>query len=143
MAYFLLNQPMHWRSAETEGTSVKPLNSKANDEYWKAILKLNIPNSVKLFLQRACHDILSTSVNLCKREVTDHILCLICTLEEKTIAHAHWVCSATNDVWGEDRSPLRKWMISSQNFKDLQAEIVNKMSIKTQELCALFFGIFG
>lgn len=61
---------------------------------------LNVTNAIKMFLWRACHNLLPTKANLFKRGVCDDKLCPICLKEEETVAHITWECPAANDVWG-------------------------------------------
>jgi hypothetical protein len=67
---------------------------------WKFIWKLNVSNPTKVFLWRACSDILPTRVNLRKRGVLDDDQCMLCGREPETVIHALWECPASQDVWG-------------------------------------------
>ncbi|XP_075670119.1 uncharacterized protein LOC142639867 [Castanea sativa] len=42
---------------------------------WSALWKLKIPEKIKIFDRRACHDILPTQVNLAKRKIISDTLC--------------------------------------------------------------------
>jgi hypothetical protein len=48
------------------------------DSVWKIIWNLKIPNAVKIFMWKACNDLLPTKVNLLRRGVVSDSLCLIC-----------------------------------------------------------------
>jgi hypothetical protein len=50
------------------------------NEMWGPLWKLPIPNAEKNFLWKACHEILPTKANLCRRKVTTDALCPICGL---------------------------------------------------------------
>jgi hypothetical protein len=69
---------------------------------WNSLWNLPIPNSVKVFMWRACNDILPTRLNLLKRRVIDDGRCPWCNFEEETTAHAIWFCPAAKDVWNAD-----------------------------------------
>ena len=47
---------------------------------WAAIWKLQIPNKIKVFGWRACHDILPTRRNLKKKQILLDDLCPLCAL---------------------------------------------------------------
>lgn len=66
---------------------------------WQDIWKLKLPNMEKKILWHACHEILPTQVNLCRRKINDDSLCPICEDEVETVAHAQWQCLATTDIW--------------------------------------------
>jgi hypothetical protein len=44
-------------------------------EVWKAIWSLKVPNLVKLFMWKACNDLLPTKTNLFKRKVVEAKSC--------------------------------------------------------------------
>ena len=68
---------------------------------WQTCWKLRVPNVVKMFLWKALN-------NLYKKGVTKDSLCPICCLEEETVAHCLWECSAARDVWGESSQIFQK-----------------------------------
>jgi hypothetical protein len=43
--------------------------SSATSNFWKILWNMKVPNSVKMFLWRACHNIIPTKVNLQKRGI--------------------------------------------------------------------------
>jgi hypothetical protein len=57
---------------------------------WKAIWKLGVPRPMKMFMWRACHNLLPTRVNLVKRKVIDNALCPCCGRENETVLHVLW-----------------------------------------------------
>jgi hypothetical protein len=63
---------------------------------WKMIWNLKISNTVKMFMWRACHDLLPTKQNLLRRGVDD--LCLFCLQEAETMKHILWSCPSAKDV---------------------------------------------
>ena len=54
--------------------------SRGNDEQkvWKALWKMKIPNKIKIFGWRACHEILPTRYNLVKQNIIADTGCPIC-----------------------------------------------------------------
>lgn len=67
---------------------------------WKTCWNLSVLNAVKMFLWRACHNLLPTKANLFKRSVISTNVCLLCEREEETVEHILWSYSTAQDVWG-------------------------------------------
>jgi len=58
-------------------------SSLANySDIWKVIWSLRVPNLVKVFMWRACHNLLPTNLYLFKQKVVDSNLCPCCEKEE-------------------------------------------------------------
>jgi hypothetical protein len=57
------------------------------DHLWKILWSLTIPNATKVFLWRACKDILPTKENLCKRDVIKEDKCIFCQRETESVCH--------------------------------------------------------
>ncbi|KAL0003476.1 hypothetical protein SO802_017257 [Lithocarpus litseifolius] len=70
-----------------------------NQESWKKIWSLHVPNRIRTLLWRACCDSLPTRVNLVRRKILQADTCPNCTREPETIAHALWSCSKLDQVW--------------------------------------------
>ncbi|XP_075674939.1 uncharacterized protein LOC142644147 [Castanea sativa] len=66
---------------------------------WTAIWKLRLPNKIKVFAWRACHEILPTAANLTRRKVITEDKCSVCTWETESTIHALWDCVAVQDIW--------------------------------------------
>jgi hypothetical protein len=86
--------------------------SKNEGEVWKTCWKLRVPNAAKMFLWRACHNLLPTKVNLFKRGVCESSVCPICLFENETVGHIVWECPAANYVWGGAPIKLQKSICS-------------------------------
>lgn len=70
----------------------------------------------KHFLWRACHDILSTKANLCRRKVLIDHCCLICEQKAKTTLHILWHCPSARDVWGAGSAKFQKCVFDGPDF---------------------------
>lgn len=101
-AYHMVQQ----RMVQTGGESS---SQKNKDEVWTRIWELNVPTATKLFIWRAVSDLLPTRKNLWKKKIVEDPLCPICKLNEETVTHVMWSCSAAIDVWGDILSPISKW----------------------------------
>jgi hypothetical protein len=69
-------------------------------DFWKKLWAIKIPNSSKIFLWRACQNLLPTKQNLLKKGVVEDDLCPCCKIQEESIIHALWSCPSAQDVWG-------------------------------------------
>jgi ribonuclease HI len=108
-AYFLEQERM--RAMTGEGS-----NTKDGEHIWKAIWSLKVPNSTKVFMWRACCNILPTRDNLGRRGVVDDVVCPLCNREEETVIHALWSCPATQDVWSASITAFQKCSIGAGSF---------------------------
>lgn len=59
------------------------------------------PNGVRIFVWRACLDILPTLKNLHRKKIIEEFLCPICLSQQKSIGHVLWSCEAIRDVWSQ------------------------------------------
>jgi len=75
---------------------------------WPVLWKLSIPNKIKIFVWRACNDILPTQINLVKRRIINEDKCPICTREVEIAIYVLWGCVAVTDVWAGSIPKLQK-----------------------------------
>jgi len=83
---------------------------------WKVIWALEVPNSVKMFMWRACNDLLPTKCNLLKRKMMDESVCPYCCREEETVVHVLWSCPAAQDVWGSGSMIFQKFSFNGETI---------------------------
>jgi len=69
-----------------------------SSDVWKIIWSLQIKNPVKVFLWRACKNLLPTKLNLHHKKVVKDSLCPCCGLEPEDTIHALWSCPAARCV---------------------------------------------
>jgi hypothetical protein len=62
--------------------------SRQNEELRRTICQLRVPNAMKMFLWRACNNLLPTKENLFQRMIVSaDMLCPICSWETKSVLH--------------------------------------------------------
>jgi hypothetical protein len=110
---------------------------------WKAIWSLHIPNSVKMFLWRACHDIIPTRVNLQKKGIALDPSCIFCNMEAETTMHILWNCPSSNDVWGACAKRWQKCTKGGDSFLDLMEELIDKCKEEELEFLPLLYEVSG
>jgi hypothetical protein len=67
-------------------------NRDSNRTLWKAIWSIKAPRAAKIFLWKACSDIIPTKEKLYNKKITLDPLFPICNLEIETTVHALWSC---------------------------------------------------
>lgn len=75
-------------------------NSMGRD--WNWIWSLRVPPKVRMFLWRACHEILPTRVVLMRRHVGTNPYCQFCSTEVETVTHVLFVCPFFSSIWYEE-----------------------------------------
>ncbi|XP_062155084.1 uncharacterized protein LOC133863105 [Alnus glutinosa] len=95
-------------------------------DVWRSMWNFQVPNQIKMFLWRACNDILPTRKNLLKRRVIADDKCPWCNLEEESTAHAIWFCPATKDVWNVGHSIFQKCAFVEHTFMEIFQLCLNR-----------------
>lgn len=62
-------------------------------QVWKRLWQLEVPNKIKVFGWRACHNILPTRVNLIRRRIISDNICQCCIRLPQSAIHVIWECS--------------------------------------------------
>jgi hypothetical protein len=77
-AYFL----EHEKKLKTKGEGSEP---KVGEQIWKTIWRLKVTNPTKVFLWKACSNILPTKDNLQRRGIKLDVVCDFCKQEEESV----------------------------------------------------------
>ena len=93
-------------------------------KFWFSIWALQVPNKIRNFMWRACHDSLPTKANLRRRHIVDSSLCERCLREEENPLRALWSCRELDSIWSESEWNFRQ-AINPTNFKELLSWILN------------------
>ena len=105
-------------------TSTGPVGGKL----WTTIWKTNVPNKIKVFSWRACHDILPTRANLVRRKIIKDDACMLCSGVPETGVHAIWECAVAMDVWAGCLTKLQKSGQGQRDVLDLFHEMMTRLS---------------
>ena len=97
---------------------------------WQNIWKLQLPNSDKHFLWRACHEILLSRDNLCFQKIIMDPSCPICEREPETSIHALWTCPALMDIWRMGGKIFQKSCIKGSTFLMLVDGLLRRCSLE-------------
>ncbi|KAK3228205.1 hypothetical protein Dsin_008067 [Dipteronia sinensis] len=73
--------------------------SSGSHHWWKKLWSLQLPNKIKIFCWRACHNILPTKNLLYRKGIIDSASCTFCAKGPETVDHALWGCKNVNAEW--------------------------------------------
>jgi hypothetical protein len=104
---------------------------------WKSIWSLTVPNSTRMFIWRMCNNILPTKENLLKVGVVNDSMCVICNREPETVMHDIWECPAAQDVWGGCPRRIQKFTFSGREMQDFMEALWSWCSREEMDLCAI------
>ena len=91
---------------------------------WKAIWKFQISNAAKIFMWRACNNLLPTKHNLFWRGVIPDAQCPIYTRETKWKSIFYGVALMHQDLWENNTKKLQKGIGKGQNFIHMVEEMM-------------------
>lgn len=66
---------------------------------WNEIWRSPIPPMIRMFLRRACANILPQNAKLFRRHITTSPFCPECGVEVKTISHVLTKCRGMSEIW--------------------------------------------
>jgi hypothetical protein len=104
---------------------------------WNFLWSLHVSNPVKVFIWRACNNLLPTKMNLMHKRVIEEAICPICGREEEDTVHVLWNCPGARDVWGGDASSFQKCSWDGNNFQHLLRYVMLKFEKDKVELFAV------
>jgi ribonuclease HI len=94
---------------------------------WRFLWRLGVPNSTKVFLWRACHNILPTKDNLFKRGIVQDDGCPFCLQVTESVGHILWECPSSCDVWGSCRQrSIQKAQVHGVCFQEIFEGIISR-----------------
>jgi ribonuclease HI len=125
---FTVRSAYHFEIERLERQKGECSNSGRFLNLWKILWGLLVPNSTKVFLWRACNDILPTKENLKKRGVIDDDLCRFCGFAPETVVHILWACPSSQDVWGSCGRGIQKRSSNAVDFKRLVEDMNDILS---------------
>ena len=95
---------------------------------WTRLWKFRLPNKIKLFGWRACHNILPTKENLVRRRITQDSVCELCNQGPESGLHALWECGVARDVWAVNKGRFQKSVCGQTNFSHLFVNLMDRLS---------------
>ena len=92
--HMLLNQQNN--SEPTTSTA-----GSSNSGLLRAVWKAQVPPKVRLFILKACKNIIPTQTNLFNWGISNTYTCLWCSEEAETCDHVLWRCELVQRIWRE------------------------------------------
>lgn len=90
----------HVIKTKTQDPIMSPSSSEPiPGSVWNYIWNANLPQKVKIFLWKACNNILPVCSNLKRRKIARVEVCPLCHRETETVEHALLLCDWTKPVW--------------------------------------------
>ncbi|XP_042964613.1 uncharacterized protein LOC122298827 [Carya illinoinensis] len=87
-----------------------------------------MPNTEKLFIWKACNNILPTTQNLFRKRIVEEPNCPICLHHVESIENAIWKCESMRDVWGLCSMKLQKRSLQNQSFRELVINLMKEVN---------------
>ena len=116
-SYMFLKQESKMEASQ----QVPPIHDK---QVWKKIWQLQVPPKVKIFLWRACHNVLPTKQALLKRKVTADSICKRCRSTVEESVHAAWSCPELGEVWGVGEEWCFRFEVEFTDVKELLSWLI-------------------
>ena len=117
-----------------ESTCGEALVQRTNNSLWSRIWKAKVPNKVRIFSWRACHNILPTKDNLVRKRVFEDAHCCFCHRANETILHVLWEYRVAWDVWASSAIRFQKFSIEQVDFGQLVANLMPRLSLEELDL---------
>lgn len=91
---------------------------------------------VRVFLWKACSNILPTKLNLEKRSVVEDSLCPICRLEGESVEHILWTCESARDVWAACNNKIQKCPTMEVTFASIITILTERLHVEEMQMVA-------
>jgi hypothetical protein len=135
---FTVKSAYHLQKNMTEVAGATCSNQGSKAHIWKFLWNLKVPNAEKNFLWRACHEILPTRDNLCRRKIITDSSCPLCGRESETAFHILWHCPSARDVWCVGNKRFQKCSFGGPDFMQVVEGLWRRC--EEEEFCS-FVGI--
>ncbi|KAL5548874.1 hypothetical protein UlMin_004105 [Ulmus minor] len=78
--------------------SVPSSSTSSLNSWWKQFWRLRVPSKIRVFIWKAFHNWIPSSINLANHGVSSQKRCLICNKADDTTLHALWGCKALDSL---------------------------------------------
>lgn len=101
---------------------------------WSSIWAVKVPPKVKLFVWKACHDILPTRMKLFEKGISHSYSCLWCAEEPETCDHVLWGCEFAQKVWKSSFVAISSQYSLCLHFKDFIGTLILELPSPALEI---------
>ncbi|KAL5567922.1 hypothetical protein UlMin_024497 [Ulmus minor] len=131
----------YWLASQCR--SVPSSSTSSITHWWKKFWRLRIPSKIRIFLWKAFHDWIPSSVNLVRHGVPSRNRCLICNEADDTTLHALWGCNTLGPLKVLCDSFIKFKLPAQCNFKEFLLSANDALSSENLEfLCILLWRIW-
>jgi hypothetical protein len=120
-AYKMLMEDL---KAKESGTSSTTQRWKA---FWKNLWSVKVPRKIKVFMWKACSNILPTCTKLFDRKIVSNYSCSVCGDAPETREHIFMECQAASNAW-KAFPTYSSTLHPGMNFMDWIEEILAKLN---------------
>lgn len=137
--FFSVKSAYHLASELSRKKSGECSSFSGSHVFWKKIWAIDVPNASKIFLWRACQNLLPTKQNLLRKGVGVDDLCPCYMLEVESVIHVLWCCLGAQDVWGCGSPLIQKCPSFFSDFAELISYLLSKLNADLMCLSVLIF----
>jgi hypothetical protein len=94
--------------------------------FWKKLWSAKVPHKIKIFMWRACSNILPTCTRLFERKIGSNYSCPICFEKAETTAHIFMECKIARSTWNIHTHFAQLLSRSHTDFVDLVEEVLTQ-----------------
>ena len=104
------------RCYAADASSSSPMNHE--NQLWSAIWSASVQPKVRVFIWKACKNILPTKTKLFDKGISNSVSCVWCEDEVETGDHLLWGCEFAQRIWRECPVTLPKQLHVGMAFKE-------------------------
>jgi hypothetical protein len=119
--HLLLNQQNSAEGSTSGGVS-------SSRHLWAVIWSSQLQPKIRLFMWRACLDILPTRTKLFDKGVLNSFSCQWCGDESETTSHVLWQCEFAQRIWNACPVPIPNECVGAMNFHDFISLCITALS---------------
>jgi hypothetical protein len=101
---------------------------------WSSLWAVQVPPKVKLFIWKACQNIIPTQTKLFEKGITHSYSCLWCEDEPETSDHVLWGCEFAQKVWNSCPVPIGIHQRSLKLFTDVIGSFISDLQTPVIEI---------
>ena len=116
---FSVRSAYHILLGEANSSSGSSSSGRSSDRHlWSNIWSSQVQPKIRLFMWRACLDILPTRTKLFDKGLIHSFSCQWCEMEPETLSHVLWQCTFAQKVWNACPVPIPSSCNENMSFRD-------------------------
>ena len=109
-------------------------SSKVLTRFWQRLWSVQVAPKKKLFIWRACRNILPTQAKLYDKGITSSLTCRWCMDEAETVDHVLWGCEFAQKVWVASAVHFSAGMDSTMSFMEVMDHCFTDLQFSRVEI---------